>query len=910
MAALRSAFEANPVYMDTVVSRDFRTAAILVELKERSDGFQQMVGPIQAIAAAEAGPEVDITLGGNPVYLDQTEKYAGRINILFPIAILVIGLLHYEAFRTKQGFILPLVTAIMAVLWGTGFMGVLGQPLDIFNSPTPILILAVAAGHAVQLLKRYYEEYEALRASGGLTPKEANVEAVVRSLVGVGPVMMIAGAVAAMGFFSLVVFDIATIRTFGIFTGVGILSAVILEMTFIPAVRSLLPAPSERDRRQESKERIWDRIPSRIAEIVIPRAARARMFAVIAVLTAGSAIAMHSIVIDNSSKNFFGSWLDIQRDDDFLNSKTGGTNSLYIMVEGRSDDAIKNPQVLAAIEKTQRFAEEQPFVGKTLSIVDFLKRMNLAMNGDDPAFNILPNDQELISQYLFLYSISGDPGDFDSYVDYNYRTAKMVILLKTGSNAYVKQLVDRLTAFTQAQFGSDVTVSFGGDVAQTIALTDTMVHGKIMNIIQICLVIFVVSAIAFRSLLAGVIVLTPLLLAVCAVFGVMGLAGIPLNIPNSLISAMAVGIGADYAIYLLYRMREQVAKGADAEAAVRATLATAGKACLFVATAVAGGYAVLMLSIGYNVHLWLALFIILAMLVSALASLTLVPGLVLSLRPAFIFGRASGGTKALATASMLMLAVGAVGASPTIARAEALTPSAIMEKSLSATKVRDSIADATFTLINKDGEERVRRTNGYTKLQDNGSDNMRTVRFLSPSDIKGTATLLVEHATGDDDMWIYLPALKKVRRLVASNKKDSFVGTEFSYGDVIGHRTSDWTHRILREEAVAGAPTYVIESLPKNDEVKNNTGYSKRVSWVRKDNFIAVRTDFWDIGGQPLKTVTAGEIKAVGTNSKWQPMVSEAVNLQNGRKTVIRFEEFKADQNLSDNYFNPRSLER
>ena len=97
--------------MDTVVSRDFRTAAILVELKERSDGFQEMVGPIQAIAAAEAGPDVDITLGGNPVYLDKTEKFAERINILFPIAILVIGLLHYEAFRTKQGFILPLVTA-------------------------------------------------------------------------------------------------------------------------------------------------------------------------------------------------------------------------------------------------------------------------------------------------------------------------------------------------------------------------------------------------------------------------------------------------------------------------------------------------------------------------------------------------------------------------------------------------------------------------------------------------------------------------------------------------------------------------------------------------------------------------------------------------------------------------------
>lgn len=637
MDALKAALAANPVYRDTVVSQDFRTASILVELKERSDGFQAMVEPVRAIAEVEAGPDVEITLGGNPVYLDKTEKFAGRINILFPIAILVIGLLHYEAFRTKQGLILPLVTAVMAVLWGTGFMGLLHQPLDIFNSPTPILILAVAAGHAVQLLKRYYEEYDGLRRDGGLTPREANVEAVVRSLAGVGPVMMIAGGVAALGFFSLIVFNIATIRTFGIFTGMGILSAVLLEMTFIPAVRSLLPPPSEGDLRKETRQRIWDRIPLWIAGQVIPRRRRAWMFAAIAASCGLLLVSMERIVVDNSSKNFFASWLDIQHDDDFLNRQTGGTNSLYIMVQGKDADAMKDPRVLEAIEQTQRFAEAQPYVGKTLSIVDFLKRMNRAMNGDDPTFDRLPDSRDLVSQYLFLYSISGDPGDFDSYVDYGYRSAKLVILLRTGSNAYIKGLVDRLEAFTAKQFGPDITVSFGGDVAQTIALTDTMVHGKILNIVQICLAIFLISAIAFRSPLAGVIVLTPLLLAVCAVFGVMGLAGIPLNIPNSLISAMAVGIGADYAIYLLYRIREQVAKGNGADDAVRATLATAGKACLFVATAVAGGYGVLMLSIGYNVHLWLALFIMLAMVVSALASLTLVPGLVLTLRPAFIF---------------------------------------------------------------------------------------------------------------------------------------------------------------------------------------------------------------------------------------------------------------------------------
>jgi predicted RND superfamily exporter protein len=908
MQGLRAALQANPVYRNTVVSGDSRTAAILVELKERSDGFANMVAPVQDIVAAEAGPDVDITLGGNPVYLAKTEVYAQRINLLFPIAILVIGLLHFEAFRTFQGLILPLVTALMAVMWGTGFMGVLHQPLDIFNSPTPILILAVAAGHAVQILKRYYEEYEVLRAGNTLSPREANREAVIRSLVAVGPVMMVAGTVASLGFFSLLVFNIPTIRTFALFTGVGILSAVVLEMTFIPAMRSLLRAPSDAARRKESAVRIWDRIPRRIADMVIPAHNRRFIYLGLLAFFVLTVFGMSRIVVDNSSKNFFASWLQIQRDDDMLNRQIGGTNSLYIMISSPTEDAMKDPAVLQGLERIQRFADSQPYVGKTISLVDYLKRMNQAMNGDNPAFDRLPDNRNLIAQYLFVYALSGQPEDFDSYVDNGYRATKLTILLKTGSNAYIKDLVGRLESYAAAQFGPDITVRFGGDVTQTIALTDTMVHGKILNIIQICCAVFGISALAFGSLIAGLIVLAPLLLAVCAVFCVMGLAGIPLNIPNSLIAAMAVGIGADYAIYLLFRMREEIGRAGNEEDGIRTAIGTAGKACLFVSAAVAGGYGVLMLSVGYNVHLWLGMFIMLAMIVSSFGSLILVPSLVLSLRPRFIFRPSSrGGFVRIVAQSAVLLALLGAGVS---ARAENLSPSDIMERSLAATRVRDSIADATFTLVNKDGDQRVRHTEGYTKLEPDGANNMRMVRFLSPPDINGTGVLLIEHAGGDDDMWIYLPAMRKVRRLNASNKKDSFVGTDFSYGDVIGHKTADWTHRLLREEAVDGVSCYVIESLPKAADIGANAGYSRRQSWVRKDNFIAVRTDFWDLGGQPLKRITAGHIQAVGANMKWQPMLSTAENLQTGHKTTISFEQFKADQNVRDDVFMPRSLER
>ncbi len=153
--------------------------------------------------------------------------------------------------------------------------------------------------------------------------------------------------------------------------------------------------------------------------------------------------------------------------------------------------------------------------------------------------------------------------------------------------------------------------------------------------------ILVITSLVFRSLTAGVLVLVPLAVAVLANFGVMGLLGIRLNIATSVISAMVVGLGADYAIYLVYRLREELQQGRDEAMAVRVTLTTAGKATLFVASAVAGGYGLLALSWGFNIHIWFAILIVSATLTSCLAALTLLPSLILTFRPRFIFREVS-----------------------------------------------------------------------------------------------------------------------------------------------------------------------------------------------------------------------------------------------------------------------------
>ena len=187
-----------------------------------------------------------------------------------------------------------------------------------------------------------------------------------------------------------------------------------------------------------------------------------------------------------------------------------------------------------------------------------------------------------------------------------------------------------------------------------------------------------------------------------------------------------------------------------------------------------------------HAHMWLATLIVTAMLVSAFSALTLLPFAILAFRPSFVWGdRGSGSLLTPVRACFLFVALSTFILS-SHASATDLSPQEIMEKNFMVTKVTDSVFNATFTLTNKGGQERTRKVYGVTKLETNPINTMRMTRFLEPGDVKGTVTLLIEQSDRDDDMWVFLPALKKVRRLVSSNKKESYIGTDFSYGDVIG----------------------------------------------------------------------------------------------------------------------------
>jgi predicted RND superfamily exporter protein len=619
---------ANEMYVGTLVAADARAAGIQAsfDLTETTPDYLSLYRAVQKAVAAEDDGTFDTTLSGPVVYAARLTEHTARTLLFFPLALVVIGLVHYHAFRTIQGLVLPLVTALMAVVWAMGLMGLLGIALDPSNIATPILILAVAAGHAVQVLKRFYEEFDRT---------EDVHTAIVEAMRRVGPVMLAAGLVAALSFCSLATFSLASIRTFGLLTAFGIVSALVIELFGIPALRAMLPPPPERERELEAAAHPqMDAFLDACGRIAVGPGAR-RVLLVTAVIVALCVVLAFRVHIDMSYRRALGTSDPIYLGDARVNAELAGTNTLTLMVEGPGEGSMEEPAILKAIADLERLLRTQPNVGTGLSYVDFLRRMHQTLNADRPDAGELPTTRRMAAQYLFLYGVSGGEDSLNTLLTPSHDKAKIRFLTHEDSTRYGDGLIRLVRDTVRTTFPDGYRVRFSGSLASVSAATEVMVEGKARNIAQIAAIIIIVSGLLLRSLVGGILVATPLVLTVAVNFGLMGLIGLPLDTNTSTIAALAVGIGADYAIYFLFRLREEVAREPGFTTALRRALQTSGKAVLFVSSAIAVGYLTLCLS-GFSHYVRMGGLIAAAMMVSSTSALILLPALVQVLQPRFL----------------------------------------------------------------------------------------------------------------------------------------------------------------------------------------------------------------------------------------------------------------------------------
>jgi Outer membrane lipoprotein-sorting protein len=216
----------------------------------------------------------------------------------------------------------------------------------------------------------------------------------------------------------------------------------------------------------------------------------------------------------------------------------------------------------------------------------------------------------------------------------------------------------------------------------------------------------------------------------------------------------------------------------------------------------------------------------------------------------------------------------------------------------------DFTAELTMTLKNKHGSTSTRTLRIKTLERLDDGDKSLTI-FDEPRDVKGTALLTFSHKTGDDDQWLYLPALKRVKRIASNNQAGPFMGSEFSYEDFSAQEVEKYTYKYLRDETLNGMDCFVIE----RDPVHPKSGYTRQTVWIEKAEYRAQKVVYFDRKDALLKTFTTGDWKQY-MGKYWRAHTMLMENHQSGKSTELSWDAFHFGTGLSDRDFNKNSLAR
>jgi outer membrane lipoprotein-sorting protein len=209
-----------------------------------------------------------------------------------------------------------------------------------------------------------------------------------------------------------------------------------------------------------------------------------------------------------------------------------------------------------------------------------------------------------------------------------------------------------------------------------------------------------------------------------------------------------------------------------------------------------------------------------------------------------------------------------------------------------------------MTLTNRNGQKSTRQMHGYFMEVEGDGDKSMTI-FDTPKDVKGTASMTYTHKVGDDDQWLYLPAVRRVKRISSSNKSGPFMGSEFAFEDLSSQEVEKYTYKYISDDVVNGESCYKIERYP----VSKTSGYKRNIVWFNKTNYRLEKIEFYDRKDELLKTLTYSDYEQY-LATYWRANTMKMVNHQNGKETLLNFSEIKFGTDLTDKDFSQNSLKR
>jgi len=583
IAQLKQRLIDNGIYMGSIVSYDGKGTLIVVRPSPKYIGhYNEIYELIKAKVAdinARGGPE-KILFTGRPiidgvfgVYMPQDMQH------MQPLILALLALLLFFSFRNIRGILIPLTVVILSELWMLGTMAISGIPIYTVTTLLPVLILAIGIADSVHVLTH-------IRTEAGRDTSLDKYTAIVRGMQGMWLPILMTTLTTAAGFLAMLTSELLPMRFFGIFAAVGIAYAFIITILFIPAIEAVLP-----HRERSLNQLTFSGYINWLSHVVIayPR----RIFVSFMLLFLLSSYGLTQLQVNSSLVSEFHPDDPIRIADTTLNKHFAGTYALDVMLDTGKQDGVLEPSFLKALDKLQHSVEKETVVGDSSSIAEMLAEMNKVMHAGNPAYKIPPNSSALAAQYLLLYSFSGAPDDFDSFITSDYRQAHLRIQMKTDTSVDAEHVINLVRQQAQQLF-PNMKIEFAGTAYTMVSFSNLVITGQIQSLLLALTLIFILCLMMFKSLKDAALAMLPVILSVIVIYGAMGLFGIALEIGTAITGAMALGIGIDFAIHYLYRYRFYSNEKTTHIAIVKACNEDTGRAIAFNALVVIGGFLVLL----------------------------------------------------------------------------------------------------------------------------------------------------------------------------------------------------------------------------------------------------------------------------------------------------------------------------
>lgn len=593
IAVLRENIFSNESVRGILVSATGNAALIIANFNDNID-YQKLFRFLQKTKSQVEDDDIKVYMSGRPTLLGWIYDNNFRAFVIFAVSVLAELLLIGVCLKRFHPLFTPLPVglALLNALWGLGVMGLAKFNLDPLGMVIPFVIGARIISHVVQMTERYGEHYRELADT-----KEASV-AVIRSMFIPSATSIITDAA---GLFVLCIVPIPLLRTLGWIAGLWLLSAVVGVSILCPILFSYLPAPLKGEHKHEKDAlgRLMERLGKWLTEGSRRGSARRSMgwvLGIYIIIFSGSFLLAQRAEIGDAHPGSSLLWPNsvYNRDDERINRLFPGTNQMYVILDGKEQGTLKDPEVLRSVEAFERDIAGSDGFGGSESLAAIVKKLNREFHEGDPKWSMLPASAEKTAFYLWMFESKSDPGDLDRWTDISYQYGNIISYFKDHKGETVRGAIGRAKQFLASNSLPTEKVAFrlAGGVVGVTAATDEVVAKYNDLTLWIALgVIFICCVIPYRSFGRAFILLASLVTANYVTMAYMAITKMGMTINVLPVAAIGAGLGVDYGIYVISRINDELLATGDILLSIQNTLITTGRAVFITGMTVVVGIA-------------------------------------------------------------------------------------------------------------------------------------------------------------------------------------------------------------------------------------------------------------------------------------------------------------------------------